>query len=145
MRKPSQIASKRFLVSVIFVLAAVMMSYGYARYKKEQSHNPYDLQNGDIVFQETASQQGKAIQAATKSRWTHVGMVFFRNGKPMVIEAVQPVRITPLGTFIARNPASFYAMRLKDADSKITPDVLRKAEQYCNAQIGKNYDFRFRW
>jgi hypothetical protein len=63
----------------------------------------------------------------------------------MVIEAVQPVRVTPLANFIARNPESFYAMRLKNSGPKITPEIIRKAETYCNAQLGKDYDSRFQW
>ena len=137
--------NKKFLVALFFVAVAAMMTVAYARYQKARTYNPYALQNGDIVFQETGSQQGKAVKAATNSRWTHVGMVFFRGDKPMVIEAVQPVRVTPLGKFIARNPESFYAMRLKDAKQRITPKATRKAEQYCNQQLGKDYDLRFQW
>ena len=63
----------------------------------------------------------------------------------MVIEAVQPVKITPLPRFIARSPKSFYAMRLKDVDQHINAKTIRKAQQYCDSVIGKNYDFQFRW
>ena len=138
-------SKKKIITSLIFVFAAVAMSVGYARYKKAQTHNPYELRNGDIVFQETNGNQGKAVKAATNSRWTHVGLVFFRDDKPMVIEAVQPVKITPLASFIARSPKSFYAMRLKESDTHINPDAVKKAEQYCNTMLGKNYDLQFRW
>lgn len=126
-------------------LAVALVSAAAAGIFKYRTHNPYELQNGDIVFQETNSSQGKAVKAATGSRWTHVGMVFFRGGKPMVIEAAQPVRITPLARFIARSPSSFYAMRLKDADKHLTARNTARAEKYCNQQLGKDYDFRFRW
>ena len=130
---------------MVFIVAAVAMSLGYASYRKAQTYNPYELQNGDIVFQETGGNQGKAVKAATNSRWTHVGLVFFRDGKPMVIEAVQPVKITPLGSFIARSPKSFYAMRLKEAQAHINRETIQKAEQYCNTMLGKNYDKQFLW
>lgn len=145
MKKPAFLSNRALFVAMLLVLATALAGFAYDRHQKARTHNPYILQNGDIVFQETGSQQGKAVKAATNSRWTHVGLVFFRDNKPMVIEAVQPVRITPLADFISRNPESFYAMRLKDADEKITPAVLRKAETYCNAQLGKNYDTRFQW
>lgn len=136
---------KRTLIPVIGLLVVAFTTVTLARIHKTRAHNPYSLQNGDIVFQETNSTQAKAIKAATNSRWSHVGLIFLRNGKPHVIEAVQPVKVTPLSTFIARNPSSFYAMRLKKADQHITPDALQKAETYCNAQLGKNYDSHFLW
>lgn len=137
--------SKKWIASLALLVALVAMSAGFARYQKARTFNPYDLRDGDIVFQETGGHQGVAVKAATKSRWTHVGLVFFRDGKPMVIEAMQPVRITPLASFIARNPKSFYAMRLKDADSRINADAVKKAERYCNTMLGKDYDLQFRW
>ncbi|MCP5536210.1 MAG: peptidoglycan peptidase [Akkermansiaceae bacterium] len=145
MKNPRFTINKSALIVMLFVFTGVLMTAAFARYQKSRTHNPYALQNGDIVFQETGSQQAKAIKAATNSRWTHVGLVFFRDGQPMVIEAVQPVRITPLSNFIARNPESFYAMRLKTAHQHITPEAIRKAEHYCNQQLGKNYDSLFRW
>jgi len=136
---------KPLIIPLVCVLTIALASFLYARYQKVSTHNPYDLKNGDIVFQETNSSQGKAVKAATDSRWTHVGVFFIRDGKPMVIEAVQPVRITPLGSFISRNPKSFYAMRLKDADKRITSEAVSKAEKYGNRQLGKNYDSKFQW
>ena len=40
------------------------------------------LRNGDSIFQETASAQSRAIQLATHSRYSHVGIVYFKKGKP---------------------------------------------------------------
>ena len=54
------------------------------------------LKDGDIIFQTTQSSQSKAIQLATHSRYSHVGIVYFDKRQPMVLEAVQPVRVTPL-------------------------------------------------
>lgn len=136
---------KKSVLVLFFIVAAVAMTIGYAKYQQSRTYNPYDLRSGDIVFQEGHGNQAVAVKAATDSRWSHVGIVFYRNDKPMVLEAVQPVKVTPLGKFIARNPESFYAMRLKDADHKINASTLRKAEQYGNSIIGKNYDGRFQW
>lgn len=35
------------------------------------------LKEGDIIFQETKSEQGTAIKLATNSRYTHVGILFY--------------------------------------------------------------------
>lgn len=137
--------NRKWIAAPVVAFAAVAMSAAYAKHHKAQRHNPYDLRDGDIVFQESNGNQGMAVKAATDSRWTHVGIVFFRDGKPMVIEAVRPVKVTPLPRFIARNPKSFYAMRLKDADQRITRDTIRRARQYCNTLLGKKYDSQFLW
>ena len=113
--------------------------------KKHGAENPYHLQNGDIVFQEANDVQAKAVKAATNSRWSHVGIVFFHEGSPWVLEAVQPVKSTPLKKFIARCPRAFYAMRLKNAAAHINATNLAKAQQYGQLQIGKNYDPYFQW
>ncbi|MFT5906739.1 MAG: hypothetical protein ACI9E1_002351 [Cryomorphaceae bacterium] len=136
---------KHLIIPLVCVLTIAVASIFYLQYQKVSSHNPYNLSNGDIVFQETRGSQGEAVKAATDSRWTHVGVVFYSDGKPMVIEAVQPVKITPLGRFISRSPKSFYAMRLKDADERITPEAISKAEKYGGRQLGKDYDLKFQW
>ena len=58
-----------------------------------------ELQDGDIIFQTSKSSQSKAIQLATNSKYSHCGLIFKRkNGQDdwCVIEAVQPVKWTPL-------------------------------------------------
>ena len=104
--------------------------------------NPYLLQEGDIVFSGSARGQGEAIIAATASPWTHCGIVFVKDGRLMVLEAVQPVGITTLDAFIARGGAAFTARRLKIAPA---PDAVQKARTWATAQIGRDYDAAFRW
>ena len=60
----------------------------------------YDAHDGDIVFHTSRSAQSQAIQLATKSPYSHMGIVYLRDGKPFVLEAVQPVKLTPLDEWI---------------------------------------------
>ena len=131
---------KRFFFPVVILFSA-LLALSYGAYSK---HNPYDLQNGDIVFQSGNRGQAVAVKAATDSPWSHVGIVFQRGSDWWVLEAVQPVKYTKLETFIKRNPSSFYAMRLKDSSS-ITPESLEKAQTWGKAQINKPYDLKFQW
>ncbi len=54
------------------------------------------VSDGDIVFQTSRSSQSEAIQRATGSAYSHMGLILFRKGRPCVLEAVATVRYTPL-------------------------------------------------
>jgi hypothetical protein len=104
------------------------------------------LKEGDIIFQESRSSQSRAIQLATKSRYTHVGMIFKKNNQWMVLEAVQPVRYTPVKAFIARSTRGHFAVkRLIKADEALTPQTIEKMKQLGASLLGKNYDVYFEW
>ena len=101
------------------------------------------LQEGDIVFSSSTRGQGAAIIAATGSPFTHCGIVFEKDGKLMVLEAVQPVGVVSLDAFISRSqPGTFMARRLKIA---VAPDDLQRGREWAAAQIGKNYGGKFLW
>lgn len=102
-----------------------------------------ELREGDIVFTGSARGQGEAIIAATGSPYTHCGIVFYEDGRPLVIEAVQPVRITPVEDFVKREGNRVVAVkRLREP---VTPEAYRKAKRWAFQQVGKDYDFQFRW
>src|SRR6187431_2877016 len=87
----------------------------------------YQPHNGDIVFQTSRSAQSLAVQLATKSPYSHMGIVYLRDGTPFVFEAVQPVKLTPLAAWVERGEKGrFVVKRLKDADARLTPAVLQK-------------------
>ncbi|EKR92207.1 orthopoxovirus protein, PF05708 domain protein [Leptospira santarosai str. CBC379] len=44
-----------------------------------QSESSLNLEEGDLIFHESNSQQARAIRLATGSRYTHVGIVFKYN------------------------------------------------------------------
>ena len=104
------------------------------------------IKNGDLIFQTSLSGQSKAIQLATKSKYSHCGIVFNDNGQFYVIEAVQPVKSTPLDKWIARGKDGHYVIkRLKNADQVLTPETLHKMKQEVEKFKGKNYDLTFDW
>ena len=101
------------------------------------------LQEGDIVFSGSTYGQGSAIIAATRSPYTHCGIVFNQDGRLMVLEAVQPVRVASLADFMARGGKEiFTARRLK---TTVPPAAYQKARGWAVAQIGRDYDVRFGW
>ena len=58
---------------------------------------PAALRDGDIIFHTSRSAQSLAIQRATHSPYSHMGLILYRNGQPYVFEAVGPVRCTHSG------------------------------------------------
>jgi hypothetical protein len=106
----------------------------------------YEPRNGDIVFQTSRSSQSLAIQLATKSPYSHMGIVYITDGEPLVFEAVQPVKLTPLRTWIERGESKhFVAKRLRDADSRLTSEALQRMRAAGEPLSGKDYDLYFEW
>ncbi|HET9864831.1 MAG TPA: YiiX family permuted papain-like enzyme [Steroidobacteraceae bacterium] len=110
------------------------------------SRSEYEPHDGDIIFQTSRSSQSQAIQLATRSPYSHMGIVYVRNGRPFVFEAVQPVKLTPLDAWIARGEhGHFVAKRLRDADARLSIDSLRRMRAAGEPFLGKNYDLYFEW
>lgn len=106
----------------------------------------YDPRDGDIVFHTSRSAQSLAIQLATKSPYSHMGIVYLRDGEPSVFEAVQPVKLTPLDEWIERGEGQhFVAKRLRDADTRLTGETLRNLRAVGEQLAGKDYDPYFEW
>lgn len=105
-----------------------------------------DIKNGDLIFQTSLSGQSKAIQLATKSKYSHCGLIYKDGNNFYVFEAVQPVKRTPLDKWIARGQDGKYAIkRLKNADLVLTPTTLTKMKKVSDQFNGKNYDLTFEW
>jgi Permuted papain-like amidase enzyme, YaeF/YiiX, C92 family len=104
------------------------------------------VRDGDVVFQTSTSAQSAAIQRATRSPWSHMGIVFLRDGVPFVYEAVDPVRATPLARWVARGVGGrFVAKRLKDAGTVLTPGAVRALRRETERFLGRHYDLAFGW
>jgi hypothetical protein len=104
------------------------------------------LKDGDLIFQTSLSSQSKAIQLATKSKYSHCGIVFKEGDSFYVFEAVQPVKRTPLAEWIARGENDkFIVKRLKNAEQTLTPEVLQKMKEIGKGFNGKKYDLAFEW
>lgn len=105
-----------------------------------------ELKNGDLIFQSSLSSQSRAVKLATKSAYSHCGIIFKEGNKFYVFEAVQPVKRTPLNKWIARGQGGKYVVkRLKNADEVLTPAVLQQMKQVGDQFKGKNYDLTFEW
>lgn len=104
------------------------------------------IQNGDIIFQTSKSSQSKAIQLATNSKYSHMGIIYESDGQFLVYEAVQPVTLTPLQDWINRGENGHYVIkRLENADEVLTSSTLTRMKQVGAKFKGKPYDIYFGW
>jgi len=104
------------------------------------------LREGDIIFHESVSRQCRAVKLATRSRYTHAGIIITYDGRFMVLEAVQPVKITPLESFIRRGvDGHFVVKRLKNRDRVLDAGTVGKMKRLGTSWLGKNYDLYFEW
>ena len=103
------------------------------------------LRDGDIIFHESRSSQSKAIQLATKSRYSHMGIVYRNDGKWFVYEAVEPVKLTPLQQWIDRGRNGHFVVKRLRSASRLTPAVLKRMRASGEKYRGKPYDLYFEW
>lgn len=104
------------------------------------------VKDGDLIFQTSKSSQSLAIQRATGSPYSHMGLIFHRDGKPYVFEAVATVRFTPLDQWIARGAGQHYIVkRLRDADKVLAPAAVARLKAASKQFEGRPYDLAFDW
>jgi len=104
------------------------------------------VNEGDIIFHTSRSAQSQAVQQATGSRYSHMGIILFQQDKPYVFEAAATVQYTSLAEWVARGADGHYVVkRLKTAQQTLTPDALEKLRKTADTFSGKPYDLTFEW
>jgi hypothetical protein len=101
------------------------------------------VKDGDVIFQTSRSSQSEAIQRATHSPYSHMGIIFVRAGKPYVLEASATVRYTPLSEWIARGKDSKYV--LKRPRRPLSDSQVEKLRNAAKPFEGRAYDLTFEW
>lgn len=128
---------KRCLLAVLLVMLA-LPSWGASLDRH--------VRDGDIIFQTSRSSQSLAIQRATRSPYSHVGLIMFHAGKPYVFEASSTVGFTPLRTWIARGDGGhFIIKRLRNAERALDNQTIEKIRAQARLLEGKPYDLTFEW
>ncbi len=130
---------KFFIIFILIIQSVTLQS-------KDRKIDLSMLREGDIIFQETKSDQAKAIKLATHSKYTHVGIIFKYKNNLKVLEAVQPVSIISIESFINRGVNRHYVIkRLKEYNNGIPDSEIEKIKKAGSKYIGKNYDIYFEW
>lgn len=152
------IMKKRIIIFGLLGLVIIVGLYAKQKYfdaiysfeNEKREVNPFvgnsEFNNGDLIFQTSLSGQSKAIQLATKSKYSHCGLIYKEGNGLYVFEAVQPVKRTPLDKWIARGQNGKYVVkRLKNAEQILTHSTVKKMKKVGDSFKGKNYDSTFEW
>lgn len=123
------------LLGFLAVWCAVFLP-GYLAFRN------YQPQEGDILFQSLPeSRLVRAIEGATRSPFSHCGVVAKEDGRWVVYEAFMPVGPIPLRTFTARGRNEAFAVyRLKREQQQHVSQMLASVRSYR----GRPYDERYR-
>ena len=114
--------------------------------EKRSDSKTTNFQSGDIIFQTSESSQSKAIQLATNSQYSHMGIIYEEDNKLFFYEAIQPVKLTPLDDWIKRGKDGHYVLkRLKDSNKILTAETLAKMKEIGHQYENKDYDIYFGW
>jgi uncharacterized protein YycO len=152
---------KRIILTILAILAIGILGFlgywGIEMYqfadgvkkdflKAEKIKLEKKIKNGDIIFQTSKSSQSKAIQLATNSKYSHMGIIYENDEKYYVYEAVQPVKLTPLEEWINRGENGHYVIkRIKNSEIILTNRVINEMKIYGEKFKGKSYDLYFEW
>ena len=144
----------KIIIRSSFFLLLAFVAFAFYAYHKQHGeaigvyNRPYSeyIQNGDLIFQTSTSSQSKAIQLATNSKYSHMGIIYEIEGQFFVYEAVQPVKLTPLKQWINRGKdAKYIIKRLTNADQVLTASTIAKMRELGKSYKGKSYDIYFEW
>jgi len=123
---------------------SVALSLYFASAPPPQS-NVVTLATGDLVFHRSTSRQAEAIALATKSAYTHVGVIFVDGDEVRVLEAVEPVQLTPLSSWLSRSADGQVLVRRLARPEAISPQVERDMRALAQRWLGVHYDLHFEW
>lgn len=134
------------LIGVVLVLAKLNVFQVNQSFKTLNERANKTFKDGDIIFQTSQSQQCEAVRIATNSKFSHCGIIFIKDGKQYVYEAVQPVKMTLLEDWIEHGKEEKYVVkRLNNASTVLNKNTIEKMKTYGLAFNNKDYDIYFEW
>ena len=121
---------------IVFASLLLLVLVGVQSFKQQPSSATSALKEGDIVFQTSKSSQSKYIILATKSQWSHCGIIIEKPDGLYVLEAISTVSLTPYQQWVERGKGKRVGMK------RYTEEPIKiKYRKY----LGKPYDLAFKF
>lgn len=95
------------------------------------------VQEGDVIFHTSKSDQSPLIALATGSPLTHCGIVVMKDDTPYVLEASSTLKLTPLKEFIKRGKGGVYWIKHRPKEWNEGKRIRYKH------LLGRSYDLAF--
>lgn len=142
--------TRMVLSATVPVVAALLLAIILKPHRSEPNRDSgllrfQSFESGDIIFQISVSAQSKAIQEATHSRYSHMGIIFREGREYFVYEAVQPVKITDLSEWIRRGEDGHYVVKRLKNPITLAPEDIRKLKATAGKYLNRDYDSYFGW
>ncbi len=119
---------------------AILALVATANWAKAAEYQP---QEGDVLFQSTSHNPlTDTIEDATESTYSHCGLAHKAGEGWVVVEAIGPVKETPMPEWIARGRDERVAVfRLKEAYRAKIPAFVKAAQSYEGLPYDIHYEF----
>jgi hypothetical protein len=131
-----------------FLCMMMVSIFGHAQSPSRVKIQADQFQDGDLIFHTSTSSQSEAIQLATRSPYSHCGIIWWKGDQCYVLEASKKVMATPVNDFInGGKDAKYVIKRLKQGNTALSSiDGRRKMENVFKKKFeGLPYDQYFGW
>ena len=132
--------SKLLKVSALFVFLCFSVALIFTKLLPWLQFRNYLPEEGDLVFQSLPlNDLVQAIEGVSESPYSHCGIVVYKDNEWLVLEAIGPVKYTPLYEWVQRGRRQAFAVyKIKEGNDLRT--FIKEAESF----LGKPYDVRYR-
>lgn len=99
---------------------------------------PFTVSDNEIAFVEKQVADGDIIFQTSKSKYDSPGIIFIKDGRPVVFEVTGKVVQTPLENWIKKGTEGrFVVKRLMDHEVSLTPEVIEKLKKTAESLISE--------
>ena len=139
--------TKIFLLN-LFILISISFSaqitfaqsLKFAKLSVQGDWKSLDIREGDFIFQHLPGRLTRVIADITGSQYSHCGIIVKKSDGFYVLEAIGPVRETPLEEWINRGVGHRIAIvRLKEKYQSEIPKIIQAAYKF----MGLPYDIQY--
>ncbi len=132
------------ILAAIYLVNVAPQSYAFTKMRSriiDYTKN-IEIKSGDLIFQHLPGPLTGMIADVTKSPYSHCGIIVKKKGGFVVLEAIGPVKETPIHEWISRGVGDrFTVVRLKDQYQPSIPRIIRQAYRLS----GRPYDIQYEW
>ncbi len=111
------------------------------------SHRPDTslMKEGDILFQNNRLKNSDFTVFISGAEYNNPGVLFLIDKKLYVLEAVQPVQLTPVASWINGGEDKKYVIKRLKEDNVVNKESLKRMQELRKEFLGKPLDSQYEW